>query len=144
MSHFENYYMRQAHGNGMPVFSGASLQKGHGIGNILSSAFRTMIPVLKVAGKVVGKNVAKQGLHTGVGILSDVLRGQNLKQATKRRLREGGSQLIKKAKASLFSQTPPPSLSHPSTQKRIKRRKTSKRNQSRARTSIKKHRDIFS
>ena len=140
MSHFENYYMRQAHGNGMPVFSGLSLQKGHGIGSILSSAFRSMVPVLKSGGKA----VAKQALQTGINILGDVVGGESIKKASKRRLKEGGSQLIKRAKTQLYSEIPPPPPPHYPPQKRIKRRGTSKRKQSRGKSSSKKHQDIFS
>ena len=137
MSHFQNYYARQAHGGGMPVFSGASLQRGHGLGNILSSAFRTMVPVIKSA----GKTVAKQGLNTGLAILGDVISGNNVKKATKRRLREGGSQLFKKAKTELFSKVSPPITPK---RKPIKRRGVSKKSQLRARSRNRKHKkDIF-
>ena len=138
MTNFEQYYMRQAYGHGFgPSFSAASLQKGHGLGNILSSAFRTMAPVLKSAGKA----VAKQGLHTGLNILGDVLGGENIKQASKRRLREGKDRHIKKAKTSLFSSRPPPSATPP--KKTNKNKKHKNKNQSRRRPSNRKHKDIF-
>ena len=137
MSHFEQYYMRQAHGHGFgPSFSAASLQKGHGLGNILSSAFRTMVPVLKSAGKA----VARQGLNTGLNILGDVLGGENIKHASKRRLNEGKDNLIKKAKTSLFSTLPPPPL-QPKKSNKNKKRKN--KNQSRHKPPNRKHKDIF-
>ena len=138
MSNFEQYYMRQAHGHGFgPAFSAASLQKGHGLGNILSSAFRTLSPVLKSAGKA----VARQGLNTGLDILGDVLGGENIKQASKRRLNESKDKLLKKAKTSLFSALPTPP--RPTPKKHNKNRKRKNKNHSRRRPANRKHKDIF-
>lgn len=70
---FTNYYVNQA-GNGMPVFSGTAMQRGHGLGSILKGLFRIATPLLKTAGKQVlrksapiikeaGKQVLKRGLQ---------------------------------------------------------------------------------
>ena len=69
---FSDYYVKQT-GQGMAVYSGASMQRGHGIGNILRGLFRIATPLIKTAGKEafrqskpilkkIGKQVLKRGL----------------------------------------------------------------------------------
>lgn len=120
---FEDYYIRQATGHGLPVFSGVRTQRGHGLGNLLTSAFRVFLPVLKST----GKSVLKQGLSTGADILGDLVRGRSLKQAAKTRVKEGGSRLLKRAADAL------------NTKKTIKKKKKKKRGSKAAAV-----RDIFS
>lgn len=92
---YEAYYYRQATGAGLPVFSGVSVQRGHGIGNLLNAAFRLIAPVIKSA----GRGILKQGVNTGATILTDVLGGESLKQSAHRRAVEGGKNLMVKALA---------------------------------------------
>ncbi len=89
---FEDYYTRQA-GGGLPYYTGAPLQRGYGLGGIFGSLFRTIFPFLKQGAKTVGKELLK----TGVSIASDVVNGQNVKEATKRRFEEAGKVLVDKA-----------------------------------------------
>lgn len=69
---FADYYVNQA-GNGMPVFAGTAMQRGHGIGSILKGLFRVATPLIKTVGrqalrksapflKEVGKHALKRGL----------------------------------------------------------------------------------
>jgi hypothetical protein len=45
---YQEYYAKQQRGGGdFPVYIGAYHQRGHGIGNILGSFFRRIIPTLK-------------------------------------------------------------------------------------------------
>ena len=37
---YEDYYLKQS-GSGMPVFQGVRMQRGHGLGSILSGFFRS-------------------------------------------------------------------------------------------------------
>ena len=93
----EDYYLHQV-GNGLPFYSGVVHQRGYGLGNIFGSIFRTIFPFLKQGAKKVGKELLK----TGVSVASDVIQGENIKTATKRRFEETGKtlaeQAIKKAK----------------------------------------------
>lgn len=123
---FDQYYLRQATGAGLPVFSGAVLQRGHGLGNILNSAFRAFMPALKTAGKA----LLHQGLQTGAHVLDDVVAGKNVKTAVKRRAKEGGHKLLHRA---LDGATP--------SKKKKKGKASPKTNQSRRRRQPK---DIFS
>jgi hypothetical protein len=84
-----DYYLHQA-GSGISVYGGVENQKGHGLGSILGSLFRSATPLLKSIGKKVGKQV----LHSGLQVADDVLSGSNLKQSLKRRAKEGAISLI--------------------------------------------------
>ena len=76
---FESYYVNQA-GSGIAGYSGLKYQRGHGFfGRLLSG---TVLPILKYLGK--------KALNTGVGIGSDVIQGENLKSAMKKRLKTTG------------------------------------------------------
>lgn len=81
---YEDYYSRQTGGE-IPVFSGARLQRGHGLGNVLSGVFRKVVPFIKSNVKNIGRNL----LTTGVGIVSDVLEGKKFKDAAKQHVSRG-------------------------------------------------------
>jgi hypothetical protein len=78
---FEQYYVNQC-GGGLPVFVGARMQRGHGIGSIFSGLFRSIFPIIKRVAPVIGK----KALQTGVNIISDVAAGQSFKEAAKTRV----------------------------------------------------------
>ncbi len=83
---YERYYLNQV-GSGIPVYRGSTtLQRGYGLGGLLGGLFRSAIPLLKKGAKVVGK----QALETGIDIAQDVMSGQNVKTAAKRRLKTAG------------------------------------------------------
>ena len=85
---YENYYLNQV-GQGIPVFQGANLQRGYGLGGILGGLLRSAVPLIKQGVKSLGKHA----LRTGVSIASDTLAGQNFKTSAKRRLKEAGTRL---------------------------------------------------
>lgn len=71
------YYMEQA-GSGIGEFySGPIYQRGYGIGSFLGGLFKTVIPILKKGGAVVGKEVLKNGAN----FLND-LRNSNINPNT--------------------------------------------------------------
>ena len=86
---YEDYYTRQV-GGGLPVFVGARAQRGHGLGNLFGSLFRSAMPLIKRGAMALGK----RALKTGVRVAQDVVGGGNLKQAVKRRAREAGADLL--------------------------------------------------
>jgi D-alanyl-D-alanine carboxypeptidase len=72
------------------------MQKGHGIGSILSSVFRNLLPVVKKIGtrilkskvtKRVGKAAAKAALRGGIDIVADTLHGENVKGSVKKNIK---------------------------------------------------------
>ena len=91
--HFDKYYLNQV-GSGMSFYRGSShLQRGHGLGGLLGGLFRSAIPLLKKGATAIGK----QALQTGMEIADDVMSGQNVKTAAKRRVKQAGRQLAVKA-----------------------------------------------
>ena len=79
-------------GGAIVGFRGARFQRGAGLGSIFSGLFRTLFPILKTVGKTVGK----QALTTGAQVASDVLAGQEIKQALENRGKEAGKNLLQK------------------------------------------------
>jgi len=96
---YEDYYVKQA-GNGMPFFAGAQQQKGYSLGGVLASIGRAVMPLFKSGARSFGR----EALRSGMQFASDVLEGQNVKQAAVRRAKQASSNLLKRAIA------PPPGL----------------------------------
>ena len=82
---YEDYYQKQV-GRGLPVFIGGTSMRGRGLGSLLSGLVRSAVPLLKSGGKA----LLKEGAKTGTQLAQDVLSGQNLKSAAKRRAQEAG------------------------------------------------------
>ncbi|GFX52302.1 uncharacterized protein F54H12.2 [Trichonephila clavipes] len=80
-------------GSGLTHYKGINFQKGYGIGGIFHRLFRAALPFLVKGGKTIGKEV----LMTGSRVASDVLSGENFKEAVKTRSRESGKKLAQKA-----------------------------------------------
>ena len=85
---YEDHYMKQAYGGGLPVFIGG--QRGRGLGGIFNGLARMIIPVLKRT----GKTVLKEGLRSGVDVLGDIVSGQNVKSSFKKRAKQAGTRLV--------------------------------------------------
>ncbi len=90
---YERYYRNQC-GHGLPVFSGARMQRGHGLGSIFGGLFRSVFPIIKKYAPAIGR----KALHTGFKIANDVADGQSFKDAAKTRifgaLEEGINKII--------------------------------------------------
>ncbi|GFX09047.1 uncharacterized protein F54H12.2 [Trichonephila clavipes] len=71
-------------GSGLTHYKDYNFQKGYGIGGIFRRLFRAALPFL-VKG---GKTIAKEVLMTGSRVASDVLSGENFKEAVKTRSRK--------------------------------------------------------
>ncbi|GFS62525.1 uncharacterized protein TNCV_1263041 [Trichonephila clavipes] len=80
-------------GSGLTHYKGINFQKDYGIGGIFRRLFRAALPFLVKGGKTIGKEV----LMTGSRVASDVLSGENFKEAVKTRSRESGKKLAQKA-----------------------------------------------
>ena len=78
---YNDYYARQA-GGALPYFAGAQYQRGHGLGSLFSGLLRSAMPLIKRGAVALGRGALK----TGVRIAADVLSGQNIKTAAKRRV----------------------------------------------------------
>jgi len=70
----------------MPVFAGARIQRGHGLGSILGGLFRRLVlPFVKND----AKNVLTNAVKTGMEVTDDVLEGRSSKESSKRRVPGG-------------------------------------------------------
>ena len=83
----------------LPVFAGPGNQRGYGLGGMLSGLFRTAIPFVKRGAASLAKEVGKEALTTGAGILGDVLAGENIKRAAARRTKATGQRMKRRAMA---------------------------------------------
>ncbi len=98
---FEKYYLNQA-GTGLPTYV-ASKHNGGGLGNILGGLSRMFLPVIKKT----GSSLLKEGLRTGVDILSDVASGNDIKTSAERRLKQSSSRVLKRTADKLARPAPP-------------------------------------
>ena len=96
-SAFYKDYYRQQIGHGLSVFSGATTQRGHGIGGFFSSLLKGAMPLLKSG----AKNIGRELLSTGVNVAKDLLNGEQPKKALKRRFASSGVSLLDKLDKSL-------------------------------------------
>ena len=78
----------------MAYFQGARYQRGSGLGSVLGGLVRSAVPMIKPVLKTMGR----EALKGGVNVLNDVLRGDNLQRAAKRRLLEGSGRVLKMAR----------------------------------------------
>lgn len=80
MNPYLNYYVNQA-GNGYAPYSGVRYQRGNGfLGRWFGKALSAVLPAIKYIGK--------KGLKTVFDIGTDLAKGEDIKVATKRRLKE--------------------------------------------------------
>ena len=88
---YEDYCVRQV-SEGLPVFVGATVQRGHGLGSLFGGLIRSVMPLIKRG----ALPLKKGALKTGFGVAGDVLSGQSIKSSAKRRLKETGKDMISK------------------------------------------------
>ena len=90
-------------GGSLPAFHGVRVQRGYGLGSLFGSLARAVIPLFKQGAKTIGKAAVK----TGFNIAKDVMSGQNIKAAAKKRSQETGAHLVNKAIRSVQSRVMP-------------------------------------
>ena len=91
----DNLY--QFGGGSYTAFAGVPYQRGAGIGSIFRSLLRYLIPIGKQAGAAIGR----QGLESGVRVLSNVLDGRDVRQSLEDEGRSGLKSLLDKASLNL-------------------------------------------
>ena len=132
---YESYYADQA-GSGLPVFVGARMQRGHGIGSVLGGLFRSAVPLIKKGVSTLGK----QALRSGLEFAGDLLQGKSAKEAAVERSREAAGNLLEKATTFVNPSVPPPGT----PQRGIKRRAPSKSGSlKKSKRRARSQRDIF-
>lgn len=84
----KHYYCNQG-GGSLPHFEGARNQRGHGVGSTVSGAVNSAMPLLKpILAKVVSA-LKRKAMTAGMGVVSDVMTGKNIKTAMLDRARAG-------------------------------------------------------
>ena len=132
---YDDYYVTQA-GSGFPVFVGARMQRGHGIGSVLGGLFRSAMPLIKKGVSTLGK----QALRSGIEFAGDLLEGKSAKEAAAERSREAAGNLLNQATSFVTPSVRPPGT----PQRGIKRQASSARGSSKkARRRATSRRDIF-
>ena len=102
---YDDYYAQQV-GGALPYFTGSRVQRGHGFGSLFGGLLRTVAPLIKRGALALGN----RALKTGAQIAGDVLSGENIRTAAKRRTKTAGKDLLQ----SLLATPSPPG-------KRVKR-----------------------
>jgi hypothetical protein len=92
-SAIDNYYQNQARG----YYSGPMVQRGHGLGGLFSSLFRTIAPLIAPVLKSGAKAVAKEALRTGTQVASDFISGDKISEAMRARGSQAAKRLTKRA-----------------------------------------------
>ena len=95
-----HYYLSQAANQSGAGFVGMPYQRGSGLGSFFRGVFRALMPIVKSAGKSIGK----QALSTGADMASDNVAGNSIKRVVKRHGRKGAESLLRKAAAKLAEQ----------------------------------------
>ena len=128
---YEEYYLNQAKqkGGNLPAFHGARFQRGYGLGSIFKGIFRWAMPHLQQGAKMLGKRT----LQTGVDVAQDVLGGEYVKTATKKRAKQalglpsqnpsqsgGGRKAIKRRAQPRKNSSPPGKTAKASPQQKKK------------------------
>lgn len=116
----------------MQVFMGRRRQRGHGIGSVISGAFKSLLPaagnLLKSLGSKLVTNVGSKALSTGANIATDILAGKRPSDALRSRLGAAGSEIARNPLSLLSTpsaappQPPPPPPPPPKTTKKTKRK----------------------
>ena len=86
-------YIAVGGGGSLPVFRGARMQRGYGLGSMLKGLLRTAIPIVKSGGKFLGK----KALQAGMDVVRDVANGKSLSSATTSNLKKIGREMTTRA-----------------------------------------------
>lgn len=71
----------------LPVYSGSRVQRGYGLGSMLSGLLKkTVLPLIKKKAISLGKSALKTGLQ----VAGDAMQGENIGSAAKRRFTQAG------------------------------------------------------
>ena len=86
---YDDYYAQQV-GGALPYFAGARVQRGHGFGSLFGGLLRSDAPLIKRGALALGN----RALKTGAQIAGDILSGENIRTAAKRRTKTAGRDLL--------------------------------------------------
>ena len=126
--HYRDYYAQQK-GNGLSVYRGATIQRGHGIGGFFSSLLKGAMPLALNGLKAVGR----QAVRSGWNIAKDAISGRDASQSARNNLKSGGDKLVGRLVHSMSnsprSKASGTGASRPTRKRRRVKRKASPRTQ---------------
>ena len=112
-------YVQSGKGS-FPVFRGSRMQRGYGIGSVLSGMLRAAVPFLRRGAQALGK----QALRTGLDVGRDVLSGRKLKDSARQRTLQTVRNVVEKAGRQAATQRRRPAQqSRPKTNNSQKKKK---------------------
>lgn len=134
---YDQYFRSQSqHGGSMNAFSGATRQKGYGIGSLISKGISMATPLLKEGAKHIGKSLLSKGTDLVGNLAEDYLSGKNMQASLKGQLKDAKTGLVRDA-VTYFA----PKANKTSVQKR--KRSTSSKTTKRKRPKKSGEGDIF-
>ena len=86
---YDDYYAQQV-GGALPYFAGARVQRGHVFGSLFGGLLRSVAPLIKRGALALGN----RALKTGAQIAGDILSGENIRTAAKRRTKTAGREVV--------------------------------------------------
>lgn len=93
---FNKYYLDQA--NGFPVFRGAPIQRGYGLGNVFRRFISWAMPYLKEYGVPVAKNIGKEIIANAASVANDAIEGKDIKESATQKFKSSLEKLTQKGK----------------------------------------------
>ena len=78
---YQQYYTNQV-GCGQSIYTGRRYQRGHGLGTLLGSLFRTVAPMLRKTAVSFGKDILRSWVSAGSRALTDIVAGAPEKRST--------------------------------------------------------------
>jgi hypothetical protein len=94
---WQSFFLSQQHGGAIPGFEGMRYQRGSGLGSLFRGFLRMILPAAKTLGKSAVKAIGREALSSGSELAGDVLRGEDIKVALKKRGRNAAGNLLTKA-----------------------------------------------
>lgn len=113
---FQAQSVQYGRGVGIGGFRGKQFQRGHGLGSVLGSLFKAILPVAKKVGKTVGK----EALRTTAHVAADALSGEDVGESFQRRGKASAAKLLSKGVRKIEGGAPPPP---PSRRRRVSSKK---------------------
>lgn len=93
---FNKYYLDQA--NGYPVFRGAPMQRGYGLGNVFRRFISWAMPFLKEYGLPVAKNIGKEIITNAASVANDAIEGKDIKESATQKFKTSLEKLTQRGK----------------------------------------------
>lgn len=85
---YNSYYTSQAKNEYLPVFQGATFQRGSGFGDVFRNFFRWIMPIVKKNASPILKNIGKEAINTVTKIANDTIEGKNISESASERVNE--------------------------------------------------------